>query len=83
MVVLYDPFRVFLPLGLLLSLVGILAWVAGLLAARRLVFPNSAIFLFSVAILVWLLGFISEQVSSLRVSYHGDETVVVEGQPES
>jgi glycosyltransferase involved in cell wall biosynthesis len=83
MVVLYDPFRVFLPLGLLLSLVGILAWVAGLLAARRLVFPNSAIFLFSAAILVWLLGFISEQVSSLRVSYHGDETVVVEGQPES
>jgi len=83
MVVLYDPFRVFLPLGLLLSLVGILAWVAGLLAARRIVFPNSAIFLFSAAILVWLLGFISEQVGSLRVSYHGDETVVVEGQPES
>jgi glycosyltransferase involved in cell wall biosynthesis len=83
MIILYDPLRVFLPLGVLLMLLGTLAWVAGLLAAQRVVFPNSAIFLFSVAILVWLLGFISEQISNLRISYHGDESVVVEGELET
>jgi hypothetical protein len=44
------------------------------------VLPNSAIFLFSLAIFVWLLGLLSEQISTLRIPYYGDETVVVEGE---
>jgi glycosyltransferase involved in cell wall biosynthesis len=78
MIVLFDPLRVFLPAGALLLAVGLLAWAAGVLAAQRIVMPNSAIFLFSTAILVWLLGFISDQISTLRIPYYGDESVVID-----
>ena len=77
MIVLYDPLRVFLPLGFLLVAGGLAAWVAGVAAAQRIVFPNSTIFLFSTAVLIWLLGFVSDQISTLRIPYYGDENVVV------
>jgi glycosyltransferase involved in cell wall biosynthesis len=83
MIVLFDPLRVFLPLGAVLTLAGLLAWAAGVVAAERIVFPNSAIFLFSTAVLVWLLGFVSDQISTLRIPYYGDETVVIDGAQES
>jgi glycosyltransferase involved in cell wall biosynthesis len=76
MIVLYDPMRIFFPSGLLLALLGILAWVAGLLHAGRLVFPNSSIFLFSATLLIWLLGLTAAQISDMRVGYFGDEGVV-------
>jgi glycosyltransferase involved in cell wall biosynthesis len=78
MIVLFDPLRVFLPAGAVLVVVGLLAWAAGVLVAQRVVMPNSAIFLFSTAILVWLLGFISDQISTLRIPYYGDESVVTD-----
>jgi glycosyltransferase involved in cell wall biosynthesis len=80
MILLFDPLRVFLPVGLILMSLGLLAWFAGVQAAHRIVLPNSAIFLFSLAIFVWLLGLLSEQISTLRIPYYGDETVVVEGE---
>jgi glycosyltransferase involved in cell wall biosynthesis len=83
MIVLFDPLRVFLPMGVLLMLTGLVTWAAGVAAAQRIVFPNSAIFLFSTAILVWLLGFVSDQISTLRIPYYGDENVVVDGERES
>jgi hypothetical protein len=83
MIVLFDPLRVFLPMGVLLMLTGLVTWAAGVVAAQRIVFPNSAIFLFSTAILVWLLGFVSDQISTLRIPYYGDENVVVDGERES
>lgn len=83
MIVLFDPLRVFLPMGVLLVLTGLVTWAAGVVAAQRIVFPNSAIFLFSTAILVWLLGFVSDQISTLRIPYYGDENVVVDGERES
>jgi len=76
MIILYDPLRIFLPMGVGLSLLGVLAWIAGWIEAQRLVLPNSAIFLFSAAILVWLLGFMSDQITSTRIHYLGDEHVV-------
>jgi glycosyltransferase involved in cell wall biosynthesis len=78
MIVLFDPLRVFLPLGVLLVALGCLAWIAGIAVAQRMVFPNSTIFLFSTAILVWLMGFISDQISTSRIPYYGDESIVVE-----
>ncbi len=81
MIILYDPLRIFLPVGLLLTLLGMAAWAAGLAAAGRLVIPNSAVFLFSAALLTWLLGLVSDQLSSTRVQYHGDDTVLVDEQP--
>lgn len=77
MVMLYDPLRIFLPIGFTLSLLGVAAWVAGLINAQRLVFPNSSIFLFSSALMTWLLGLVSNQVVASQVHYHGDETLVL------
>ncbi len=77
MIMLYDPLRIFLPVGVGLTVLGIAAWVAGLLNAERLVLPNSAIFLFSAALMTWLLGLVSDQIASSRIQYHGDETILL------
>jgi len=76
MIMLYDPLRIFVPAGFLLALLGTVAWVAGVVNASRLVFPNSTIFLFTACLLVWLLGMISDQIASNRVHYFGDESLV-------
>ena len=75
MIMLFDPLRIFLISGGVLSLLGLLAWIAGLINAGRLVFPNSAIFLFSTAIVTWLLGLVSDQITSTRIHYYGDESI--------
>ncbi len=78
MIMLYDPLRIFLPTGGILAFLGVLAWIAGLISAGRLVLPNSAIFLFIATILTWLLGLVSSQIASTRIYYHGDETLLVD-----
>jgi glycosyltransferase involved in cell wall biosynthesis len=77
MIMLYDPLRIFLPTGMFLALLGVLAWIAGLLNAGRLVLPNSTVFLLSAAVMIWLLGLISDQVANTRVHYYGDESIVL------
>jgi len=77
MIVLYDPLRIFVPAGAILGLLGAVAWIAGLLQAGRLVFPNSTIFLFSAALLAWLLGLMADQISATRVHYYGDEYIIL------
>ena len=81
MIMLYDPLRIFFPAGVMLSLLGFLAGLAGILKAQRLVLSNSAILLFLAAILTWLLGLIASQVASTLVHYHGDETIIVDDSP--
>jgi glycosyltransferase involved in cell wall biosynthesis len=75
MIMLYDPLRIFIPIGMSLFGLGFLAWIAGLLNANRLVFPNSTIFLFSSAILIFLMGLLSDQLANTRIGYYGDENV--------
>jgi glycosyltransferase involved in cell wall biosynthesis len=81
MIMLYDPLRIFFPAGVMLSLLGFLAGIAGILNAHRLVLSNSAILLFLAAILTWLLGLIASQVASTLIHYHGDETIIVDDAP--
>lgn len=76
MIMLYDPLRIFLPTGVILTVLGVLAWVAGLMAAGRLVLPNSAILLFSSALMTWLLGLVSDQIASTKIHYQGDESML-------
>lgn len=83
MIVLYDPLRIFLPVSVLTFALGLLAWLAGMYQAQRLVVPNSAIFLFISALITVLLGLVSSQVSSSWVFYHGDDTVYIDGDPVS
>jgi glycosyltransferase involved in cell wall biosynthesis len=81
MIMLYDPLRIFLPVSGGLIILGILAWVLGILNAGRLLFPNSTIFLFSAALLTILLGLISNQLVNTRIHYYGDESITIyEGQ---
>jgi glycosyltransferase involved in cell wall biosynthesis len=77
MIMLYDPLRIFLPLAGILFLLGLLAWGAGIQAAKRLIFPNSAVLLFVFTLMDILLGLLSSQVASTRIHYFGDETVTV------
>lgn len=77
MIMLYDPLRIFLPVGGLFLILGFMAWVAGLFVAHRLVLPNSAILLFSSSLITWLLGLLSDQIANTRVHYHGDEALIL------
>jgi glycosyltransferase involved in cell wall biosynthesis len=76
-IMLYDPLRIFVPISGALILLGILAWILGILNAGRLLFPNSTIFLFSAALLTVLLGLISNQLVNTRIHYYGDEAITI------
>ncbi len=77
-VALYDPLRIFIPTGIVLAVLGGAAWAAGMARAGRLVLPNSAVLLFLVAILTWLLGLIASQVAISLVPYRGDESLLLD-----
>jgi glycosyltransferase involved in cell wall biosynthesis len=77
-VALYDPLRIFVPTGIILTLLGVAAAIAGMARAGRLVLPNSAILLFLVAITTWLLGLMASQVATSLVPYRGDETLLLD-----
>lgn len=83
MVMLYEPLRIFFPISAILFLLGAVAFVAGILNAGRLILPNSSIFLFTAMLLVFLLGLVSSQLASGRISYKGDEVrILIDGPKE-
>ncbi len=78
MIMLYDPLRIFMPTGVILAFLGILAGIAGIIHTGRLVIANSAILLLLVGVVTWLLGLIASQISSTLIQYHGDETIILQ-----
>ncbi len=81
MIMLYDPLRIFLPTSFVLSVLGVAAWIAGVLAAGRPVIPNATIFLFISALMIALLGLLANQIADTLITYHGDESLVIDEQP--
>jgi glycosyltransferase involved in cell wall biosynthesis len=81
MIMLYDPLRIFLPVSLAFVLLGVAAWVLGVLNAGRLIVPNSTTLLFVAGSLTLMLGLISSQILGYQVHYYGDETILVDGEP--
>jgi len=75
MIMLFDPLRVFLPVTLVLFILGVVTWIVGIIAASRPVVPGSTVVLFIAAILSMLLGLVSTQISNALIAYHGDEFV--------
>jgi glycosyltransferase involved in cell wall biosynthesis len=75
MIMIYNPMRIFIPVTLFLIFLGLLAMGAGILAAQRLVVPNSTVVLFIAAVLSILLGTVSSQIADVNVRYYGDEYV--------
>ena len=63
-VTLFSPLRIFLPLSVLSFAVGSIYGVWNLIATGKI--PNGAVILILFAVIVFLVGLVSEQVASLR-----------------
>ncbi len=66
-VTLFSPLRVFFPASVVLFLLSCLsAGYTIFIAEHRLHIPNSAVLLFTMSIIVFLIGLVSEQIAMLR-----------------
>jgi glycosyltransferase involved in cell wall biosynthesis len=61
---LYSPFRIFLPLSVLLFCLGLTNYLFSYITSGR--FTNMSALLFSTSVIVFLMGLISEQITQLR-----------------
>ncbi len=62
---LFSPFRVFLPVSLLFFLAGASNYLYTYVTQRR--FTNMSVFMFTTAVIVFMLGLISEQIALMRM----------------
>jgi len=61
---LYSPFRIFLPLSMLIFMLGLINYLFSYFTLGR--FTNMSLLLFTTSIIVFLMGLISEQITQLR-----------------
>ena len=61
---LFSPFRVFLPVSIFFLLGGVTNYVYTYVTTHR--FTNMSVFLFTTAVIIFMLGLISEQIALLR-----------------
>lgn len=61
---LYSPFRIFLPLSMLIFLSGVTYYLYSYFNSGR--FTNGSALLFSTSVIVFLMGLISEQITQMR-----------------
>jgi len=61
---LFSPFRVFLPISLFFFLTGIVYYVYTFTTAHR--FSNMSALLLSTAVIIFMIGLVSEQISQMR-----------------
>ena len=67
-ITIFSPLRIFVPLSGLTFAIGVIYGVLNFLVAGRI--PNGAVLLILFAVVVFLVGLVSEQISSLRVEKH-------------
>jgi hypothetical protein len=65
---LFSPFRVFLPVSIFFFLGGMTNYVYTFVTDHR--FTNMSVFLLTTAVIVFMLGLISEQIALLRMERH-------------
>lgn len=75
MAMLFDSMRIFVPIAVLFSLLGLLAMGLGAWSSSRLVVPSSAVILFVAAALTLLIGLVSSQSANGVIRYYGDEYI--------
>jgi len=63
-VTLFSPLRIFVPISAVSFAAGVLYGIANLVATRKI--PNGAVILILFAVIVFLVGLVSEQIASLR-----------------
>jgi glycosyltransferase involved in cell wall biosynthesis len=61
---LYSPFRIFLPMSLLIFILGLTNYLFSYFTSGR--FTNMSLLLFTTSIIVFLMGLISEQITQIR-----------------
>jgi glycosyltransferase involved in cell wall biosynthesis len=66
---LFSPFRVFLPVSIFFFLAGASNYLYTYLTQGR--FTNMSVFMFTTAVIIFMLGLVSEQIALLRMERHG------------
>jgi glycosyltransferase involved in cell wall biosynthesis len=66
---LFSPFRVFLPVSVFFFLAGMANYLYTYLTQGR--FTNMSVFMFTTAVIIFMLGLVSEQIALLRMERHG------------
>jgi hypothetical protein len=61
---LYSPFRIFLPLSVVIFFLGLTNYLFSYITSGR--FTNMSLLLFTTSVIVFLMGLISEQITQLR-----------------
>jgi glycosyltransferase involved in cell wall biosynthesis len=61
---LYSPFRIFLPLSVLMFCLGMTNYIFSYFTSGR--FTNMSLLLFTTSVIVFLMGLVSEQITQLR-----------------
>jgi glycosyltransferase involved in cell wall biosynthesis len=61
---LFSPFRIFLPLSVLIFCLGMTNYIFSYITSGR--FTNMSVLLFTTSVIVFLMGLISEQITQLR-----------------
>lgn len=74
---LFAPARVFLPVSAMFFLLGVGIYLYRFLTAGR--FPPSAVFLLSTAVIIFMMGLVSEQIAALRMERFGSPQKPDEG----
>ena len=62
---LFSPFRVFLPVSMFFFLAGMTNYISTYMSEHR--FTNMSVFLLTTAVIIFMLGLISEQIALLRM----------------
>lgn len=62
---LFSPFRVFLPVSMFFFLAGMTNYISTYISEHR--FTNMSVFLLTTAVIIFMLGLISEQIALLRM----------------
>ena len=65
-IALFDPLRVFVPITVLLSLVGLGYWILDSALLHRPNIPSGAVILLVSAVVIFMFGILADQVSALR-----------------
>lgn len=65
---LFSPFRVFLPVSIFFFLAGLANYIHTYLTQGR--FTNMSVFMFTTAVIIFMLGLVSEQIALLRMERH-------------
>ena len=66
---LFSPFRVFLPVSIFFFLAGMSNYLYTYFTQGR--FTNMSVFMFTTAVIIFMLGLVSEQIALLRMERHG------------